>query len=155
MKTYNCEICKEIKKAEDTYIQHEGEGKIGLYCSQCNDWIRWISHDEEMELLSAGSMLKELDGGNQKENNEKECTCCKEHECNCEKKTDEYVIERLKELSEYLQAVIDSELGTLSKDAEDAVRKGAKVFAYREMKQYVDNIAEGKDFLKKWLLIKV
>ena len=132
MKTYNCEICNEIRKPEETYILHEGEGKIGLYCAKCNDWIRWITEDEENVMLSAGSILKE----EAKEIiNEKTCNC--QHE----------IIEKLKELSAYLNNKIMIESNTKTRTPIEEIKKDTYCYACKEMKEYVDNIIQGKEFL--------
>ena len=164
MKTYHCEICCENRSPLELYIEHEENGAIGLYCEKCKDWIRWITKEEEKEIVEAMLAAK---NALEEENTKNGCNCgchgmrsatAEEREClerHLEKMSkptgntfgDDYtIVERLSELSTYLGIVVNNELNSLATSPEDMVRKGAKVMAYQEMQKYVDNIIAGRVF---------
>ena len=116
---FKCSKC-----GSSNYTTEKHGNNIGLYCSGCGKWHKWLSKDE-VRIYS--------------EKNRQE---------NLEENTDDFkrVINQLKDFTDYLDKIIDRELTKEPLSEGDSIRKCAYCTALERDKNALLNIIDGKDW---------
>lgn len=116
---FKCSKC-----GSSNYTTEKHGNNIGLYCSGCGKWHKWLSKDE-VRIYS--------------EKNRQE---------NLEENTDDFkrVINQLKDFTDYLDKIIDRELMKEPLSEGDSIRKCAYCTVLERDKNALLNIIDGKDW---------
>ncbi len=116
---FKCSKC-----GSSNYTTEKHGNNIGLYCSGCGKWHKWLSKDE----------VRIYSGKNRQEN--------------LEENTDDFkrIINQLKDFTDYLDKIIDRELMKEPLSEGDSIRKCAYCTALERDKNALLNIIDGKDW---------
>ena len=116
---FKCKKC-----GSKNYMIRKNCSQTGLYCSDCGKWHKWLNKDEVRiysELNRTEKSKENTDGS-------------------------KYIIDQLKEFTDYLDKVIDRELMKEPLSEGDSIRKCAYCTALERDKNALLNIIEGKDW---------
>ena len=116
---FKCKKCGSKK-----YMIRKVCSQTGLYCSDCGKWHKWLNKDEVRiysELNKTEKSKENTDGS-------------------------KYIIDQLKEFTDYLDKVINRELMKEPLSEGDGIRKCAYCTALERDKNALLNIIEGKDW---------
>lgn len=112
------------------------ENKIGgyfvrLYCDKCGAWQKWLNKND-LKTFQYNSKQDSVDNKEKQNNN------------NCD-----ILEKRFNSFIEYLNKLIDNEMGRLPISAEDAIRKNAYCLGLERCKNSIINILNGKEYYEK------
>lgn len=116
---FKCNRC-----GSKNYMIRKSCSQTGLYCSDCGKWHKWLNKDEVRiysELNRTEKSKENTDGS-------------------------KYIIDQLKEFTDYLDKVINRELMKEPLSEGDSIRKCAYCTALERDKNALLNIIEGKDW---------
>lgn len=105
----------------DMFTEKHGNN-VGLYCSSCGKWIKWLNKDELRAF--------------EKNKVDKKST----------KKYTDNIIERLENFIKGLDDTIDREMDKFPLSNEDAIRKSSYCLALERCKTSIYNIIDGKEW---------
>ena len=116
----------------DLFTEQKGNN-LGLYCSKCGKWIKWLNKDEARLFEHKQKVM--IMGCGDKNNLPKN-------------KNVEWYKNQLSSLIEFLDKTIDNEMDKIPLSQEDAIRKSSYCLALERDKNALCNILNGKDWSK-------
>lgn len=109
------------------YTETKGS-QIGLYCRDCNKWVKWLSKKDYEAFKRSGSIVIE-------EHNKVHCVT-----------SDGKMRAQLEKLVFYIEKEIDKEMSKEPLSVEDSIRKSSYCLALERDKNAIIDILQGKDF---------
>ena len=113
------------------YTEQKGS-QIGLYCSKCNKWVKWLSRKDYEAFKRTGSLVTLT----REEHNASHSVAI----------SDGKLRAQLEMFMFYLDKKIDKEMKREPLSAEDSIRKSSYCLALEQDKNAINNILHGKDF---------
>lgn len=129
------------KKCGSISLHTELKGNnIGLYCDDCDAWIKWLGKDE---IRAFEHSMREAT------KNERESVS--EYIKSISKPTgvsfsEQSIVDRLQRFLEFLDKTINKEYEKVAISKEDIIRKNAYCMVLQKDKLAIENILYGKEF---------
>lgn len=131
-------VCKKCGSIE---LHTEVKGSnIGLYCSDCGAWIKWLGKDEQRALEHS----KKLHGFTKEEAESYSKATDEMYKPIGVNISDSMIIEQLNEFINFLETEIDKELCRTPLSPEDAAVKCSIAMTYEKDKNALINIINGR-----------
>lgn len=112
------------------YTETKGS-QIGLYCRDCNKWVKWLSKKDYEAFKRTGNIV----------------VMKKEEHSKIHGTTSEGKMKaQLEKLVFYIEKEIDKELSKEPLSVEDSIRKSSYCLALERDKNAIIDILQGKDF---------
>ena len=122
--------------SNDFFYERKNSALIGLHCSKCGKWQKWLSADEFKAFKHSESK-----GMTYVPIEKMQVTTKNELELNLNQ-----LKERLRRYYKYCEKSINSEYSQMPLSVEDSIRKNAKCYQLELDKTALLNILEGREF---------